>query len=112
MHRETESKTWASGKERKCSQRDAHRQRGRSELRGEASGVSNFRNVSGEGIKKALGIIADKKPSSKTEFLQVKVKLGHGILYLLRIAASVLLDLLSRDIYWCDYQHLMRGQAS
>lgn len=42
------------------------------------------------------------------EFLQVEVKLGHGILYLLRAAASVLLDLISRDTYWCDCQHLLR----
>lgn len=51
LQRETESKTWASGKERKCSQRDARQQRGRSELKGEASRVPNFRTVSGEGIK-------------------------------------------------------------
>lgn len=57
---------------------------------------------------KALRVIGEKKHSSKTEFLQVKVKLGHGILYFLRAAASVLLDLIIRDIYWCDCQHRTR----
>lgn len=47
---------------------------------------------------KSTWIIGEKKPNVKMEVLQVIVKLCHGILYLLREVAPMLLDPMNRDI--------------
>ena len=57
---------------------------------------------------KALGVTGEKKLHSKMGFLQVKVKLCHGILYLQSKVVPMLLDLMNRDIQWCGCLPLKR----